>query len=203
MNSDDEKRVTAIVQLALKLGPTRIDEDAIHAALGNAAGDSTAQVGRIFERSHATISHTWRPNGMPGSKQHYPIAPILIWVLNRDLVNEAARGVDEFTSRKREAETRSAEAIMRIQEMRAERLDGEVMSVVLMKSQITMAFGIIRDQIMSLGRSCQPFLPRAHAVELREKIDRQAERVLKQAADLVLAAFSDNQSNGEQQTFGD
>lgn len=128
---------------------------------------------------------------MPGDAKanEWPLAEILIWLLKRNDKNCRPAAKRPGTGdRKKDAEIRKVEAEAQLKEIAVEQKEGEFISSELVGSDFSAAMAIIRDEFMALGRSIMPQFPKSQAVELRQFVDRQVERVLNAAADKLEAA---------------
>jgi phage terminase Nu1 subunit (DNA packaging protein) len=160
-----------------------VNETAIRDAYGEVVLTSLAQVAKAFSVSYVTIKTSWRPGGMPGDSKNkqWNVADILIWLLKRDAKNSEARGADDFTRRKREAETVAAEAEARIKLTKAEQVEGEYVPLMVVQSILGATANVLRDAILSVPRQLTPMFPKRYAAEWTE----EAERLLRNALTVV------------------
>jgi hypothetical protein len=203
MSTEPQIDVGAAIRMIAANQPATIDESIIRKELEGVSVQSAAAVAKIFGVSYTTIKTSWRPGSMPGDPKNksWPLGEILIWLLKRNSKNSPAppnNGV--VGDRKRDAEIRKVEAEAQLREIAVEQKEGRFIAVDWVKSEITAAFGRIRDGIMGIGRKCQPQLPKKQAVELRETIDRQCEITLNAVADDLLESID---QRDEEENDGD
>lgn len=189
MSQIDVKDAVRLIWLAAE---GRLDEEAIRCTLGSAEAGSMSQIAQGFSVSAATVRHTWKPNGMPsvgkrGSGSKAIWAEVLIWALRRSKTNEVARGVDNFTARKREAETRAVEAEATIKEHKAQVTVGEYVKLVVAVSVVKGYANKLRDGLMGLSRQLSPLFPAKYATQWTEDIERLHRN--------LLTAFSESSIN--------
>lgn len=163
------------VRLALALEPSRLDEPVIREILGDRAVKSLSEVAQAFGVAAATVRHTWRRDGMPGDakQKRFVLADVLVWWLRRAEANSKARGADEYTKRKREAETTTAEVEAQLKQLRLERETGEFVSVALVRSELGSALSMLRDDLMTMPEQLMPSLPAKQAGAIAAEIERQ------------------------------
>lgn len=199
-------RIAAVVAL----GPLSIDEAPLRLLLGDPKPLRTLRdVASAFGRERNTVQTSWRGGGMPGSGGNYDPVTILCWLLRRETKRNSPGGTvngyhDEDRRELANIELEEARLDLAIKRSRADRVAGEYVAVALARSEFCHAMSIVRDGVMSVGRNSQPFLPQQHAIEIREHIDRQCERALNQAADILETfcddardSFKNNGSNDE------
>ena len=180
MADDGKIEAAAAIRLVLALESGCLNELAIKEAFGDAAVDSLSEVAQAFGVAAATVRHTWRRDGMPGNARAkcWPLADILIWFLKRKLANSIARGADDYTQRKREAETRAAEADAAIKEKKVEVITGEYLPLSVAVSVVKACANKFRDGLMGVSRKLQPMFPPRYQVQLTEEVDREHRNLL-------------------------
>lgn len=188
----DESNIAAkdAIRLLLALSPSTCDESVIRDVLGDRAGKSLSEVAQAFGVAAATVRHTWRRDGMPGDAKAkwFGYADILIWFLKRNNANAAARGVDEFTNRKRSAETRAAEAEALIKERKAEQVAGEYTATEVSASVISGSANSLRDGLMAIPREAKEYVGKKYQSDL--------ETFLRTRIGGELTAFSERANSG-------
>jgi transposase-like protein len=166
------------IRLALALEPATCNEQVIREVLGDRSVESLSEVAQTFGVAAATVRHTWRRDGMPGDakKKHWPLADILIWFLKRNTKNAEARGADEFTKRKREAETKAAEADARIKERKAEEVEGVYVRLDIVLAVIKGIVNVAR--LMAIPRKMTPMFPAKAAAQYTAETERMLRHTL-------------------------
>ena len=169
MAADDQQAVPIkeVIRLLIQSSPANCDEPLIREVLGERAAKSLSEIAQAFGVAAATVRHTWRRDGMPGDARgkRFVYADVLIWYLKRNNANAAARGVDEFTQRKRAAETRKAEFDALITEQRAQRATGGYIAVATAISGVRGLAATLRDQVADIPRRMEIRFPPKHAKE--------------------------------------
>ena len=181
--------VSAFVQLELKCPRATIDDTAINEFLKGFYVTSLASVAKVFGVSYVTVKTSWRPGGMPGDAKakKWIIADILIWLLKRNNANATSRGTDEFTERKRDAESRIVEAEARIKERKANVVEGEYIPLAVAVSVVKGYANKLRDGLMGVARRMQPMFPAKYQAQLTEEVDRYHRNLLTAFADTSIS----------------
>ena len=174
------------IRLVLALGPSIVDETVIREVLGERSVSTISDVALAFGVKETTVRNTWRrgTDRLPGESKKggrakFVLADCLLWYLRRQVSASEARGADEFTKRKREAETRAAEAEARIKERRAEAVEGEYVPLAIVRSVNRGVYNRVRDGVLSVPPQLTPMFPRKHAAEWTDEVDRLLRNVLK------------------------
>jgi hypothetical protein len=179
------------------LAPQNIDRDSLRAIIGDVHLRTLGEVAAAFNVTRNTVQGSWRQNEipMPGETGDFPAVDILAWLLERDSGRSNRRTAfnayadSDDRTELGQIELEQARADLAIKQARLERINGDFVSVELVGSDFSAALGIIRDEIMSIGRSLMPFCPVGQAIEFRERADRQCERILNSAADRLEQAI--------------
>lgn len=168
------------IQLAIKLGATKVDEDAIRDALGDRHATTLKEIAAAFGVKETTVRNTWRrgANGMPGvsgkgGPGKFVWAEVLIWFLNyRTAAAQGRVQADEYTTRRREAETRAVEAEARIKERKAEVADGQFVPLTAVRSVLKGMLNVVRDTMLNIPRQLTPMFPAKFASQWTDEADR-------------------------------
>lgn len=177
------------IALIWKMRPSVVDEDELRRLFSGLAAVSLSDVAQVFGVSAATVRNTWRRDGMPviesrrGVGCKVSLVEVLIWLLKRELKNEAARRIDEDTKRKRFAEADSAEIDRDLRRIRLEREEGEFVSVAITRSEFGSALSLVRDDVMSWPEQVLPLLPPKQAAEIVENLETHLGKSLNALAD--------------------
>ncbi len=169
MSSEPQIEVGKAVEiflLLLKKCPRAIDEQLILKWFSGIVLKSQAQVARVFGVSPNTVKTSWKASGMPGGPDGYDLAQIAIWLWRRDVSNAESWSVlDEYTKRKRDAETRKAEFDAMITEQRAQRASGSYIATAIAISGVRGMAATLRDQLADIPRRMEIRFPPKHAKE--------------------------------------
>lgn len=148
----------------------KLDGDTLRAVIGDATANSHTELAYGFCTKPTTVRHTWSQQGLPstgkrgvGSKSVW--ADVWDWLNARDADNEKARGADEFTQRKRSAETRAAEADALLKERRAQVASGGYIAVAIAVSAVRGMAATLRDQLADIPRRMEIRFPPKHSKE--------------------------------------
>lgn len=188
------------IRLALALGPSRVDEAVIRDVLGDRSVPSLSQVAQAFGMAAATVRHTWRRDGMPGDAKakKFVLADILIWWLQRKAANAEARGADEFTKRKREAETLVAEFEAQIKGTKARHVQGEYVPLVSVQQVLRGMLNVVRDAFLTIPRKWNPRFPVKYASEWTVELENDIRAVLTIIAEKPTDDFLEGTSDAEE-----
>lgn len=150
---------------------------------------SYAELAKYAEVRVATVRHTWKPNGLPsvgvrGSGSTINAADTLDWLDVRNVKNTEARGTDEFTKRKREAETLTAEAEARIKQLKIEQSEGEYAPVPMLLSIIGTMANRLRDAFLRLPDKYKPTWPSKYAQEWSTNMETDIRAILTMASEI-------------------
>lgn len=190
----------AVVRLVMLLDPGCVNELAIKEAFGDTSVESLSEVAQAFGVAAATVRHTWRRDGMPGDAKAkcWPLGEILIWFLKRKLANAVARGSDELTKLKKEAETRIAEAEARIKERKAEVTEGEFVPLAAVQATLRGMLNVFRDTMLNIPRQLTPMFPAKYASQWTEEVDRLIRNCLTIVADKPIEDFMQQEQTADE-----
>lgn len=155
----------AACRLFVQSQPTSIDEPAIRSLFGSVVLGSMDQVADAMGVAAKTVRNTWRRDGMPGEAKRgtlksnkFPLAEIIIWHLRKLEKASIARGKDEYTDRKRAAETASAEIDAKRKQREFERQEGQWLNLEHVRSQWNSMLSVLSNDIMGIPRDVAPVL---------------------------------------------
>jgi phage terminase Nu1 subunit (DNA packaging protein) len=161
------KEAMRLIWLA-KIG--ELDGKTLRAVIGESKANSHTELAYGFCTKPATVRHTWSGQGLPstgkrgvGSKSVW--ADVWDWITARDADNEKSRGADEWTKRKREAETLQAEYDAQIKQRRAQVASGGYIAVAIAISAVRGMAATLRDQLMDIPRRMEIRFPPKHSKE--------------------------------------
>lgn len=199
MTEIEAKQAVRVVWLALSGGLT---SEVIDEVFGDSAAKSLTEVAAAFGVSVATVRHTWKSNGLPsvgkrGSGSTAKYADVLKWLIARDTRNAIARGSDELTKLKKEAETRIAEAEARIKERKAEVTEGEFVPLVAVQATLRGILNVFRDTMLNIPRQLTPMFPAKYSAQWTDEVDRLIRNCLTIIADKPVEDFIERTNNDE------
>ena len=132
---------------------------------------------------------------MPGGEGKWPLAAILDWKLQRDVVRrtEAAAGGDDAErksalDRKREADARKSEADAHAKELKNQVVEGNVLFRDDVERQLAEFLTTARDNFMRLPRVMLPMFPRDQVQDLASELEKEIRKVLGQLAEFTPVA---------------
>jgi len=200
----DWREAFRLVALALD---GRLTPEEITKSFGGKKFKSYTEAAKGHSVSVATVRHTWKPNGMPsvgrrGSGSEIDAAESLNWRESRKAKNEESRGSNEFTARKRDAETRAAEADARIKERKAEVAEGQYVALAVAVSVVKGCANALRDGLMGVSRKLAPMFPAKYAAQWTADVEREHRNLLTafsetSIADLRQAANERDEDDGK------
>ncbi|MGD9632181.1 MAG: hypothetical protein AB7G28_20720 [Pirellulales bacterium] len=195
----------AACRLFIQSQPMSIDEPAIRSLFGGVVLGSMDQVADAMGVAAKTVRNTWRRDGMPGEAKRgtikankFPLAEIVIWHLRKLEKAAAARGKDEYTDRKRAAETMSAEIDAQRKQREFERQEGQWMAIEHVRSQWNAALGILSNDIMGIPRDITPVLCKKCSSNAGGEITHQLRLALTRVSERQISDLEVN-GNGQGQ----
>ena len=161
---------------------------------GDRAAKSLSELAKWFGVSVATVKTGWRRAGdMPGKEGHWPLAEIVFWKLDRDIVptseDEKEPGPKTALNRKREADARKAEADAAAKELKNELAAGNLLYRDDVEREISEHILVVRHTLERLPATMTPRFPKKIAGELAEQLRVEIEAALAYLADLPASAI--------------
>jgi phage terminase Nu1 subunit (DNA packaging protein) len=188
------------------------DEGLIRAALGDVVLSSMSEVAQSFGVSAATVRHTWRRDGLPGTvrrgpgrRGHFPLADIVLWLLKREQAARAGRAQTNNGHPRSDAdceelaaiELESARLSLEMQRSKAALMRGNMIDVPTVRAEIGAALSVFRDRILDLPQFIRPVLPARAADVAAAECDRICRHALTHLAENLSSAI-EQRTKGEQ-----
>jgi phage terminase Nu1 subunit (DNA packaging protein) len=138
---------------------------------------------------------------MPGDAKAkvWRLADILIWLLKRNASNAEPKAVDEFSNRRREADTLAAEADARLKQRKAEKEEGRFVSVEVIRSEWSAWNAMFRDDVLSIPDDIKPMFPAKDAERLKDELDRRLAKALDALAERPMDEFIESLNDNPQE----
>lgn len=183
MPDENKIEIKEAVRLIWLAKSGQLDVDTFRKAVGDSQAQSMTELAYGFNVTAATVRHTWKQNGLPsvgkrGSGSKAKWADVFAWLVSRDEHNAAARGADEFTERKRAAETRAAEADALLKERRAQVSAGYWIQLAIAVSYTKAAASVLRDGLMRISQKLRPSYPPKFRDQMCDDLDNEIRNLL-------------------------
>lgn len=199
MAADDQSAIPAkeVVRLLVKSSPTVLDDKALDEIFGDRYATTLSELAYAFDVEETTVRNTWRRGNdkIPGTtrrggKCKFIWKECVKWFYRRKLAAAEGRGVDEFTKRKRAAETRAAEAEAELKERRARVASGDYILTAIPLSVFSSRISALRDGLMALVRKWEPALPKKYAKEITSDMSGDIHNLLTACSENTNTDFS-------------
>lgn len=179
----------AALKLFFKMQPAVIDETELRNVFGHLAAASLSEVATTFGVESSTVRNTWRRDGMPviasqrGVGSSVSLVEVLIWLLTRNKKNVVARGGSDLTQQLNALELRRVDAVTRIQERKADVIEGGHAPVWAAQAWLRGVLNLVRDGVMAVPPKYRTRFPAKFANEWVGDMENDLRGVLTMIAD--------------------